>query len=533
MSKPSSETTSAESPKKKEHSGLRHTLFIVGAIVLAVIFAWFFPRAAAAMHLGGEIFLRILMMIVVPLVVASVMSGILGLGDVRKLGRPGLYAILYYLSTTVLAVTVGLAVVNLVVPGKSVTAEQLTSSSAKSEEAVKFREKREKREAAEASVTTALEKKAIAEKAVAEAQTALAENPEAPELKAAYDQATEALAESQVAETKAKAELAALGEEPGLAQIFENLALMLFTDNLIEAAANADLLPLIIFSLVFAGMLTTLGERVDTITKIIDQANHALMSFVMLLMKVAPLGIFCLVTARLGSAIEEGQLGSVFQSLSSFILTVLVGLGFHSFVTLPLIYWIFTRKNPYKFMLQMSQALLTAFSTSSSSATLPVTMETAVDKAGVSRQSAEFVLPLGATVNMDGTALYEAAAAIFIAQAVAFANPENPDLALSLGKQLTVAITATMAAIGAAGIPEAGLFTMLIVFNAVGLNPEYIALILPVDWFLDRFRTAVNCFGDSVGAAVIDQSFQAQTATEVPSPALVTTPAPATTGGQS
>ena len=150
-------------------------------------------------------------------------------------------------------------------------------------------------------------------------------------------------------------------------------------------------------------------------------------------------------------------------------------------------------------MYQVSEALLTAFSTASSSATLPVTMECAEKKAGVSKQSTEFVLPLGATINMDGTALYEAAAAIFIAQVIG--------IDLSLMQQLTVAITATLAAIGAAGIPEAGLVTMVIVFNAVGLPIEYISLILAVDWFLDRFRTAVNVLGDSIGSAVVEKTF--------------------------
>lgn len=523
-----SENANSGHSQDKSHSGLRHTLFIVGAIVLAVIFAVIYPQGAAAMHLGGEIFLRVLMMIVVPLVMASVMSGILGLGDVRKLGRPGLYAILYYLSTTVLAVAVGLVMVNVFSPGESVSAEQLESSSEENEEASKFLEKQNARKAAKDALAAAEQKKAEADAALTKAKKTFENDPENPELTAAEKESEKA----GFALSKAKSEFEELGEEPGRKQIFEKLVLMLFTDNLIKSASEAQLLPLIVFSLVFAGMLTTLGERVDTITKIIDQANHALMSFVMLLMKVAPVGIFCLVTARLGIAIEEGQLVSVFKSLSSFILTVLLGLGFHAFITLPLIYWIFTRKNPYKFMLQMSQALLTAFSTSSSSATLPVTMETAVDEAGISRQSTEFVLPLGATINMDGTALYEAAAAIFIAQAVALAHPDDPAMALTFGKQLLVAVTATMAAIGAAGIPEAGLFTMLIVFNAVGLSPEYIALILPVDWFLDRFRTAVNCFGDSVGAAVIDPSFEAQTSAASPVSSPVPLAAPASTGSQ-
>ena len=159
-------------------------------------------------------------------------------------------------------------------------------------------------------------------------------------------------------------------------------------------------------------------------------------------------------------------------------------------------------------MAHMSDALLTAFSTASSSATLPVTMECAEKKAKISRKSIDFVLPLGATINMDGTALYEAAAALFIANLYAV-TPEAQAVGfeLTMTTQVVIAVTATMAAIGAAGIPEAGLVTMAIVLGAVGLPVEYMAIILPVDWFLDRFRTMINAFGDSVGAAIVDEVF--------------------------
>ena len=203
--------------------------------------------------------------------------------------------------------------------------------------------------------------------------------------------------------------------------------------------------------------------------------------------------------ARFGEAQAEGEFLQVLSQTGWYFSTVLLGLATHAFITLPLILWVFTRRNPFQFMYQMSQALLTAFSTASSTATLPVTMECAVQKAGVSKQSTDFVVPLGATINMDGTALYEATAAIFIAQAVGFE--------LSLLELLTVAVTATLAAIGAAGIPEAGLVTMVIVLNAVGLPVEYIGLILSVDWLLDRFRTAVNVFGDATGSAVVERTF--------------------------
>ncbi len=408
----------------------RLTLYIAVAIVLAILLAVFAPGFAMQFELGGEIFLNLLTMMVVPLVMASVMSGIIGLGDIRKLGRPGGLAVTYYLMTTVLAVIVGLLMVNLIQPGVGVDQTTLDASHA------------------EGQVSTAGR------------------------------------------------------EDADLGTILRGLVLMLFTDNLIESAAKTSLLPLIFFSIIFAGMLTTMGPRVQALTEIIVQVNEALLSFILLLMKLAPFGIFCLVTARFGEAQAGGNLGAVLQQTGAYFGTVLAGLGVHAFLTLPLILWIFTRRNPFRFMYQMSQALLTAFSTASSTATLPITMNCAVEKAKVSKQSSDFVLPLGATINMDGTALYEAAAAIFIAQAIGFE--------LTITSQLVIAVTATMAAIGAAGIPEAGLVTMVIVLNAVGLPVEYIGLILSVDWLLDRFRTAVNVFGDSLGAAVVEKSFERQ-----------------------
>ena len=408
----------------------RLTLYIAVAIVVAVLLAVFAPGLAMRFELGGEIFLNLLTMMVVPLVMASVMSGIIGLGDIRKLGRPGGLAVTYYLMTTVLAVIVGLLMVNLIQPGVGVDQTTLDAS----------------------------------------------------------------LAEGQVS--------TAGREDADLGTILRGLVLMLFTDNLIESAAETSLLPLILFSIIFAGMLTTMGTRVQALTEIIVQVNEALLSFILLLMKLAPFGIFCLVTARFGEAQAGGNLGAVLQQTGAYFGTVLAGLGVHAFLTLPLILWIFTRRNPFRFMYQMSQALLTAFSTASSTATLPITMNCAVEKAKVSKQSSDFVLPLGATINMDGTALYEAAAAIFIAQAIGFE--------LTITSQLVIAVTATMAAIGAAGIPEAGLVTMVIVLNAVGLPVEYIGLILSVDWLLDRFRTAVNVFGDSLGSAVVEKSFKRQ-----------------------
>lgn len=430
-----SDNVPTDSSESSKAGGGHHTLYMIAAIVLAFVVAWLAPHFAASLEVGGEIFLRLLTMVVVPLVMASVMSGILGLGDVRKLGKPGAAAVGYYLMTTVLAVTIGVIVVNVFQPGAGVDAEVM-------------------------------------------------------------------LAESDAGEVEAIAES---DEHPkGISGIFKNLLLMLFTDNLLGSMVETQLLPLIVFSIVFAGMLTTMGERAQLLTTLVTGVNDALLSFVMLLMKFAPLGIFCLVTSKFGEAFAEGSFVEMLNQLFWYVVTVLTGLGIHALIVLPFILWFFTKRNPYEFIRHMSDALLTAFSTASSSATLPVTMECAEKNAGVSKRSTEFVLPLGATINMDGTALYEAAAAIFIAQIYSAANP---DFAFGLTEQIVIAVTATLAAIGAAGIPEAGLVTMLIVLNAVGLPIEYLPLILPVDWFLDRFRTATNAFGDSVGSAVVDQTF--------------------------
>ncbi|MEP1645247.1 dicarboxylate/amino acid:cation symporter, partial [Rhodopirellula bahusiensis] len=283
-------------------------------------------------------------------------------------------------------------------------------------------------------------------------------------------------------------------EAPGMGVVLENLALMLITDNLFAAAADTQLLPIIVFTIAIGALMTTMMDRVRSIATLVTEANDLLLRFVMALMKLAPIGIFCLVAARFGKAQADGRFFEEISQIGWYFAAVVIGLAIHGFVILPTIYYLVTKKNPYHYMAAMSQALLTAFSTASSSATLPVTLECA-ESAGVSKRSTEFVIPLGATINMDGTALYEAAAAIFIAQAIGF------DLTLS--DQLIVAVTATLAAIGAAGIPEAGLVTMLIVLGAVGLPLEYLGLILAVDWLLDRFRTAVNVLGDSIGAAVV------------------------------
>ncbi len=271
-----------------------------------------------------------------------------------------------------------------------------------------------------------------------------------------------------------------------------DILLYMIKPNLVAAAAETQLLPIIIFSLVFGAALTTIGEKGEPLIRFFEGLNEVMMKLVIWLMYFAPIGIFALIAAHLGKAGGGEGLIAQLAAVGSYVMTVLGGLAVHFIVLFAILTLIAHRGLAY--LVGMMRALLTAFGTASSSATLPLTMECAREN-DVDARAVRFVLPLGATVNMDGTALYEAVAALFIAQAYG--------LDLSLTEQVIIFITATLAAIGAAGIPQAGLVTMIIVLQAVNLPMEGIGLILAVDWFLDRFRTAINVWGDSVGAAVI------------------------------
>ena len=279
----------------------------------------------------------------------------------------------------------------------------------------------------------------------------------------------------------------------------------MFPENLIGAAAEMNVLGLIVFSIVLGAVRSTMGQRGEPVLRFFRSFNEAIMKIVHLIVWYAPIGIASLLMARMGAAGAEFFTEEI-PRLGAYIGTVLGGLGIHVLITLPLVYILFKRRNPFAYLWRAAQALLTAFSTASSAATLPITMECARNN-NVSERTRGFVLPLGATINMDGTALYEAVAVIFIAQALG--------VDLSAGQMVVIFFTATLAAIGAAGIPEAGLVMMVIVLTAVGLDPGDAALILAVDWFLDRFRTAVNVAGDSIGAAVVDH-FELKDAGEVP-----------------
>jgi Na+/H+-dicarboxylate symporter len=273
--------------------------------------------------------------------------------------------------------------------------------------------------------------------------------------------------------------------------LFRQLETMI-PSNPIAALADGNFLSIICFSLAFAVFAILVGGRTaDRLRNLFSDGFEVMMAMTMAIIKLAPIGVFFLMlyaTATQGPA--------VFRSLAWYMLAVLCALAVHAFITLPLILKFVARKRPHKFAQAMSPALLTAFSSASSNGTLPLTLACVEERAGISNRVSSFVLPLGATVNMDGTALYEAVAVLFIAQVHFGIN-------LPIQSQIIVAITALLASIGAAGIPHAGLVMMVIILQAVGLPVEMQGIIIAVDRVLDMCRTSVNVWSDSCGSAVV------------------------------
>jgi len=389
-------------------------LMLIG-ISMGGLCGWVFGKEMLIVDWIGEMFLDTLKMLVIPLIVSSMIVGITGLGDIRKVGKAGTITLIYFLSTSGIAVIAGIIVVNIMQPGLGV------------------------------ELTTDIPEKVAGKESI------------------------------------------------GITDILESFV----TPNLFESMAKMEILPIIMFSLVFGGVLTTLGEKGKLVISVFDGINIAIMKIVHLVMYFAPLGVFALVSSKLGAAGGGDLFLAELLKIGKFAVTVILGLMIHALITLPAILYFVAKQNPLKYFKNMSAALTTALSTASSAATLPVTIECVEEENKISRRTTLFVIPLGATVNMNGTALYESIAAIFIAQMVG--------IHLGLGDQVLIFLTATLAAIGAAGIPEAGLVTMVIVLQAVGLPLEGIGMLLSIDWFLDRLRTSINVWGDSIVAAVVDR----------------------------
>jgi len=284
---------------------------------------------------------------------------------------------------------------------------------------------------------------------------------------------------------------------PAHVQTFGQTLLNIIPVNIIESLSQGDFLSIIFFAIIFGFFATQLvpGQK-ETVVNLASAVFEVMMKITLFVIRFAPFGVFGIVAGLVADQAEN--LAGVLGSLGVYMLTVILGLAFHGFITLPLIIKFLGRISPLQHARNMSVPLLTAFSTASSSATLPLTMQAVESNSGVSKSTSSFVLPLGATVNMDGTALYQCVSALFIAQAYG--------IELTIAQQFIVVVTALLASIGAAGIPMAGLVIITIILSAVGLPLEGVGLLLAVDRILDPLRTTINVWGDTVGAVVIAKS---------------------------
>jgi Na+/H+-dicarboxylate symporter len=384
---------------------------ILIALVLAVLFGIFLKDYVNYVSWMGEIFLRALKMIIIPLVLSSIISGVTNIGNAENLGRLGLKTILYYVLTSTFAILTGLILVNIFRPG--------VGAALNLEQAVDL------------EVTSG-----------------------------------------------------SIGD----------VLIRIIPDNIVEAFSNnSQMLSVIFFAILFGFFITRVGKKSrELLTDVFNAVFEVMMKVTLFVIRFTPFGIFGLVADTVS---QQDDLVGLMESMGLYMMVVLLALFMHAFITLPLITRFIGKVRPWRHFNNMKTPLLTAFSTSSSNATLPLTMQAVEDNSGVSNKISSFTLPLGATINMDGTALYECVAVMFIAQAYGFE--------LSFIQQVVVVITALLASIGAAGIPMAGLVMITIILTVVGLPLEGVGLILAVDRILDMFRTATNVWSDSCGAVVI------------------------------
>jgi len=387
---------------------------ILIAFILAIFFGIFLKEYVNYVSWMGDIFLRLLKMIVIPLVLSSVISGIVNIGNEGSFGKLGLKTIVYYLTTSSLAIIVGLFMVNLIQPGVGM---DITSI------------------AVEESISI---------------------------------------------------------DRPSMKDIFIEIV----PENIFHAMASNDFLAIIFFAIIAGIFISKIDKKSNIILADFFNAFFELfMKITMFVIKLAPYGIFGLIVKVVA---EQKNFGNMVASLGTFMVTVIGGILIHTLITLPLLTRFIGKAKPFKHLSNVKTTLITAFSTASSAAALPLNMEETNEKSGVSHKITNFTLPIGATINMDGTAIYIAAVVMFIAQA------KGVDMGLK--EQILILITALMSSIGTAGVPMASLVIITIILEVLGLPLELMALILPVDRILDMFRTTANVWGDSCGAVIIAKS---------------------------
>ena len=357
-------------------------------------------------YLGGNLFIKLMSMLVVPLVFCSIIVGVTSISDIKKIGSIGGRAILIYLLTTALAVSIALLIAGIIEPGIGLNMTGLADPS---------------------NVTTNV--------------------------------------------------------------TVTNTILDMIPDNPLNSLANGDMLPLIIFGVVVGFILAKLREETATINKLFTEGNTVMMEMTNIVMKFAPIGVFCLIAKTFATLGMDGLM-----PLSKYVACVILALAVQAFIVYPTLLVIFTRLNPIKFFKKFFSVMLFAFSSSSSNATIPLNLEK-LSEMGVSKEVSSFTIPLGATINMDGTAIMQGVVVMFAAQAYG--------IDLGLSALITVIFTAVMASIGTAGVPSVGLVTLNMVFASVGLPTDAIGLIMGIDHILDMIRSAVNVTGDAICTIII------------------------------
>ncbi|XP_051904675.1 solute carrier family 1 member 9 isoform X2 [Hippocampus zosterae] len=400
----------------------------------------------------GEILMRMLKMLILPLIISSLITGLAGL-DARSSGRMGSRAMVYYMSTTIIAAILGVILVLSIHPGNpKLRGGAAVSSPPKNQEVSSL------------DAFLDLIRNLFPENLV----------------QACFQQVQTVLKQAAVAATNQT--------EP-----------ITVNRKKLEYKWGMNVLGLIGFFITFGICMGRMGERGKVMCDFFNILNEIIMTMVSMIMWYSPVGIASLIAGKIAAI---GNLELVARQLGMYMVTVMVGLMIHGGLILPAIFFGITRKSPFTFYSGIFQAWITALGTASSAGTLPVTFRCLEENLKIDKRVTRFVLPIGATINMDGTALYEAVAAIFIAQ--------MNDITLDSGQIVTVSMTATLASVGAASIPSAGLVTMLLILTAVGLPTQDISLLIAVDWLLDRMRTSINVVGDSFGAGIVDHLSKAE-----------------------
>lgn len=454
-------------------SNILLTMTVVGVFLGAIVgftLRLYSPTEEVIMFISfpGDVLMRMLKMIILPLIASSLIAGLSQL-DATASGRMGTRALAYYAFTTGVAVIIGIACVLIIHPGNPSIKENLG-------------EGQESRKVTTLDAFLDLIRNMFPENLV----QACFQNIQTF-YKPAPVKVLKAVNGSEVTTAAFLTTTEALGNASSIIQTAsQNLVRELrYTDGM-------NVMGIIVFCIAFGIIIGQLGEQARVMYDFFMALNEVIMRLVGIMMWYSPFGIMCLIAGKIMSL---PNLSKTAEQLGMYMLTVIIGLVIHTFCTLCTLYMVITRKNPATFFKGMLQAWITALGTASSTAALPITFRCLEENLGIDRRVTRFMLPVGATVNMDGTALYEAVAAIFIAQ--------MNGITLSAGEVITVSLTATLASVGAASVPSAGLVTMILVLTAVGLPTSDISLIVAVDWLLDRIRTSVNVLGDSFGAAIV------------------------------